>query len=385
MLILLFIECSQIENPNTHTINVSKALKSKQKINLSTISKNIEYVQLETNNDFIVGNAPRVFADDEFIIVVAYRQQYIFSRKTGAFIREIGNYGRNPEGYRNTRSNLVYDEVRKTIYASGWDDGIIEYSVSGDVLNTIMKPHEIAGIISFVRLDEAVFFASVKNIDGIQKQKLIQLNKEGKIIKSIPNTDYFINTKKVYSRGENEGWFYWIERQLLYKSCFNDTIFEVKNNSLRPKYIFSLGKFKLDYSKRELIDWKEFKDYFLIENVFESADYLFFTLNYNNQMRQGIYIKKKNTTIVADSENVETFYFNIGKYGFINDIDNFIQFYPQNLNQHNELIGLVQAYELKNWFSENPKKVASLPPCLQKIQNINENDNPVVMIAKLKE
>ena len=36
-------------------------------------------------------------------------------------------------------------------------------------------------------------------------------------------------------------------------------------------------------------------------------------------------------------------------------------------------------------FSENPEKASNLPPHLQKFRNINENDNPVVMIAKLKE
>jgi len=46
---------------------------------------------------------------------------------------------------------------------------------------------------------------------------------------------------------------------------------------------------------------------------------------------------------------------------------------------------VIDAFEIVNWFSNNPDKAAKLPSHLQKLRNIKETDNPVIMIAKLKE
>ncbi|MFV0265546.1 MAG: hypothetical protein ACK5HT_00260, partial [Draconibacterium sp.] len=71
--------------------------------------------------------------------------------------------------------------------------------------------------------------------------------------------------------------------------------------------------------------------------------------------------------------------------GIDNDVDAFLPFMFQSANQQNELVGLCEAYEVKSWFGENPGKAADLPAHLQKLKNLEENDNPVVMIVKLKE
>lgn len=387
MLVFLAIaKCRNIPESGIQKINVYEAYNNKQNIKLSNFSKGVEYIRLETNSKFIVGEAPRVFADDDFLVVISFRRQYVFDRKTGVFIREIGNYGRNPGGYAYTRFNLVYNESKRTVYAASWDNGIIEYSLDGTVLSKIKKPEQIPALASFVCLNDTEYVASVDNITGNQKEKLVWINKDGLVTRFIPNIDFFMdNPNSVTTRGETEGWFYWFEKKLFLQSCYNDTVFEVVNNSLTPKYKFELGKYKLDYSQRDFIKAKGWKNYFMIKGTFESENYLFFTLSYNNEERQGIYDKKQRKAQVSDSKNVELFYFANAQYGFTNDIDNFIQFAPTSINQSNEIVGLVEAYEVVNWFSENPEKAAQLPPQLQKLKNIKETDNPVVMIAKLKE
>ena len=54
-------------------------------------------------------------------------------------------------------------------------------------------------------------------------------------------------------------------------------------------------------------------------------------------------------------------------------------------NQNNEIVGYYDAYEVKLWFEENSDKESQLSPELQKLKNIKETDNPLVMIAKLKD
>ena len=60
-------------------------------------------------------------------------------------------------------------------------------------------------------------------------------------------------------------------------------------------------------------------------------------------------------------------------------------FRPQTLNENNELVGYVYPYQIKKWFDENPDKAAKLSPELKKLRTINDNDNPVLMLVKLKE
>jgi hypothetical protein len=55
------------------------------------------------------------------------------------------------------------------------------------------------------------------------------------------------------------------------------------------------------------------------------------------------------------------------------------------LNSEGELIGLIQANDLVNWIEKNPEKFKALNPGVQKLQNINITDNPVIVIAKYKQ
>lgn len=388
-ILILFVGMScDFHNPQKEIkkIELIKAFNKKQNIYLSTIAEKIEYIQLESAENFIVGNATRAFADDDYLVVISFRQQYIFNRKTGEFIREIGNYGRDSNGYRNTKFNLAYNEKKKTLYAAAWDNGIIEYSINGEVLNKIAKPNSINAYRSFTSINDSIYISYVPNYSGKDSVKLVTVNQKGELLSVMPNHNFFKdNPKRVSNWGDKEGWFIRFKEKLLLKELNSDTIFEIKGNTIYAKYIFNCGRYKPDYYNRDYVSDEELKDYFWVQNIFESAKFIFFTLSFNEELRAGIYDKKKNTAFIADSDTVDSFYYHWKKYGFINDFDNFIQFNPEYINSEGEIVGLIQAYELVNWFKNNPQKAAKLPPHLQKFKNIKETDNPIIMIAKLKE
>ena len=72
------------------------------------------------------------------------------------------------------------------------------------------------------------------------------------------------------------------------------------------------------------------------------------------------------------------------KSGIKNDIDGFIDLSFDYLNSDGELIGLIQANDLVNWIEKNNEKFKVLNPGLQKLHDINMTDNPIIVIAKLK-
>jgi hypothetical protein len=48
-------------------------------------------------------------------------------------------------------------------------------------------------------------------------------------------------------------------------------------------------------------------------------------------------------------------------------------------------MGYTDAWKVEQWFKDNPEKAAQLPPHLKKLESLTESDNPVVMIARMKE
>lgn len=80
--------------------------------------------------------------------------------------------------------------------------------------------------------------------------------------------------------------------------------------------------------------------------------------------------------------------------GLVNDIDNGLNFIPSYYfkNEDNEyLVSIIQPYEFKahilsDYFSTSTPKFPEKKKELEKLANsLNENDNPVLMLVKLKE
>jgi hypothetical protein len=147
---------------------------------------------------------------------------------------------------------------------------------------------------------------------------------------------------------------------------------------LQPKFVLHSGTTE-NANATEYTKNKGDVEYLPVENVFESNRFLFFKVrkqldNFESEDYYGFFDKTNQSTRV--SKNTE---------GIENDLDNFIPFKFISANQNNEIVSFLEAYEVKLWFEQNPGKAADLSPNLQKLKNIKENDNPVVMIAKLKE
>jgi hypothetical protein len=391
LLISFFIYgCQETKHSSSlEKIDLVTAYKNKQIINLSDIAQSVKYVQL-SSKDSLISSSERIFVDKEYIVVIAFKQQFLFDRLTGEFIREVGKKEKGPNGFNYTKYNLAYNEEKKTIYAGGWKGEVLEYTLDGYIKNTFRNHESNNMLTAFVWLNDSIYVSYVANFTGDEKSKLLFFNNNNhnnNIISTISTNDRFEKNPKLFRSwgGDKEGWFYRYNKQLFFKELFNDTIFEVNDHKLLPKYYFFSAAYKPLSERRNFISNKEMEDFYLIENIFESSKFVFFTLNFKGELRTGIYNKKKKNAIISDCENPNVFYKNKTYFGFNNDIDNFIQFCPHYMNESNEIVASVDAYEVINWFKDNPEKIAQLPQYLQKLQNIKETDNPIVMIAKLKE
>jgi hypothetical protein len=120
--------------------------------------------------------------------------------------------------------------------------------------------------------------------------------------------------------------------------------------------------------------------YIIQRSIFESKNYFFFLFDLNNQYYCLIYFKKDGTQLFID-----------GNKGFINDFDGGPNILPKTIKDDNTIVSWIEAYELKAYvaskaFKNSTPKYPEKKKELEELaNNLNENDNPVLMLVKLKE
>lgn len=371
-LVLLFgcYSDSKSKHSNIEVVDLEYAFNHREQIMLSEIANEIIYTPLETTKDCLLGRALRVFLNDEFIIAIAYRQIYLFDRYSGKFLFEIGKYGKEPDGYRNTIFVMPFNEKTNRIYAKGWQpNSYYEYSLSGKLENILFAPINTK---SFCKINDSISISYIRNYSGKENKRLIIFDENNNFNNILFNYSTFEKTNNVVS-WKGHGWFYMFDEKINFFELFNDTVYQVINQKISPKYVFHMGKYSPPYEEQSSIKFLNKKEnFFFINDLIESDNLLFFSTEHKSKHLSGFYSKVNNEAFISSSE------------GFQNDIDGFISFIPKSISNNKFLIGFSEAYKVHQWFKDNPQKAANLPEQLQKLKNIKETDNPVVMIVKLK-
>lgn len=355
-------------------IDIENGIENITTINCSEIINTIIYIPLSTEKESFFKKRPTVHTLDNNIILQTHVVCLIFNLETGKFKYRIGKKGQGPNEYRSTLRLLDYNN--KSVYFKGWGNYILEYNLNNELIRSIDIPFinvesENPSLPTQYGVLNNSIICYFSNIGGKEDKLLTAIHKENSnLLFIIPNKNIF-DTKRnrLYT---SEALFYDFNENLYFKEFYNDTIFEIANENLIPHFIFKAGKYLFPYEKR----WKfnpAFDEYIIDYRIFESLNAAFFHFLLGKKQLLGVYDKTKDRLKITDAE-----------FGVINDIDGFVNFYPVNSTSNNELIGIIDAYKIVQWFKENPEKITKLPPQLQKLKDIKETDNPVVMIAKLK-
>lgn len=354
---------------NVSVIDLTKLPVHENIVNLSHFASKITYLPLENSKDCLIGPGATFYVYDSLIICCAHRQILIFNSKTGIFERSIGEFGKGPKGFVNSWNSYVKDgEI--IIVALGWDYPFIEFSTNGDILTKFKLDRNSRNIAWLSDSFYAIYYNKVANYDTLRIQIFDSENK--KIITTYYDKRKFKDTP---GRTTNFGaFFYHFKNKLYIKEYFNDTVFQVTHNKLIPTIEFISGKYSPPFFDKHKFD---FVQYHNIQSIFETDYLVFFQLIFKKRVYFCCFDKRTNRVMIPNHQDSQ---FN----GFENDIDGFMQFYPLSISNRNELIGFLEPFEIRQWFDKNPEKSKMLPPHVQKLRNIQESDNPVLMLVKLK-
>jgi len=390
---ILMTSCSsQPPTGRITKIDIEQAFHKNADIFLSDFAEKIEYIPLETLRECVIGHTLRVFATDDYIVAIAFRQNYLFDRKTGKFIREIGRFGNGPNEYMATNFVMPFDENRLTVQCLNPQYNETVYDLEGNVNRTISRPEEDSN--RAVSLDENLFVTYKQNDTGNEPDKLLIFDEKGNIHKRFPNYHSYIRVPSEGSTFSGCVFYKWKNHVFFYEDCV-DTLFQVTIDEIISRYHFHLGKYHPPYSEKQNLPWPfgdpMYHNFFRFQTINETERFLFFSFRHrkgkNHRLGNnischffGFYDKALWITKISEVDQLE-------KTPVINDIDDFAPLYPffWSINQSEEMVAYMEAGDIEEWFKENPEKAKKIPDHLKRFSKLTSEDNPVVVIAKLKQ
>ncbi|WP_421977902.1 DUF4934 domain-containing protein [Roseivirga seohaensis] len=391
---VLTFSCSNEKESETGltTINLVEAYNNAAPINMSDFASDIEYIRLETSeNTFYKSIYLKSTLGDSMILMKSTDRISLFDRKTGTYLKDIGHKGDDPEGFSSALYALGVNVKNKTVYARGKRFDLYEYSLGdGLLVNTIPGPKveeldkaltsisfmDISLITSQGIIDDELGVGYFMNIKGNEPYKLVVYDFNGEVLKIYPNHQSYEKRKNGISIESAD--FHNYNNALFFKENFNDTVFNVGVDTLKPALVYELGEYSPPYTEQESMSIEQRKEYMFVRNTLQNSSFIFYNVAFKGMEAYGYYNRKTKEAKLSDPSTSNS------KTGFTNDIDNFVPFYPTSINEEGEMMGVITAEEVYEWFQNNPDKIASLPENLQALQNIEPEDNPVVMIAKLR-
>jgi hypothetical protein len=367
-------DSTQQLNSSLYKIDLSgDAIDEFESPKLSTFFNEIEYIKLETSEKSFVKGNPEIYVSQQYIYTVAFRQILQFDRKDGRFVKELGHYGFDPEGYIATLPN-TYPFSTDDLFVS---TGKYIKSISGidNRLETVAK--SIQGTFGFAVLDSNTFVSYIGNYDCNEKNRLIVYSKDGTEKIKFPNhLSCEKRDKSTFSIDLSEGQFHYLNSDVLFKESYNDTIFRVTTEKLIPHAHFYLGNKGIPYAEKENVGSRDKWDKVIVTNTFESVDYVFFTYSFKNTSFSGVFDKKKRVSYIPEKKAEQN--------GIVDDINGFIDFKPLTMNKENEVVSYYYPEDILEWFEERDDN-QNIPESLKNLKTVKSEDNPIIAIVKLKE
>lgn len=345
----------------------------------SQFVEDIEFVPLEITDDCLLDEfLKKIVVTKEFIFVYDYNLCYRFDRK-GKFLNKIGARGNGPGEYVKAMS-ISIDTINKWVYMSdNWQYKFVKYDYSGKHLEDIK--HKRSDARSIYSLKPFDFLVDNQFYQFAEKGERFCFyyysEKQKKFISKI-SCDYPYSIPKMsicqpiaYRHKEN----------LYTKDFWCDTIYRVVDPyHLESVAIIDRGKFEdYKYDDKSLTTGKEDNRHRMvlgINRIEETDRYLLMA----SHQGFAIHDKKSKMTYAGDSDEnklcvVDDLY---GGPGFRGD------HFPSCV-QGNEYYTFRHAYEfIEKGKGKHGITDARYDAYCKMVEGLNSEDNPVIMIVKLK-
>jgi hypothetical protein len=381
-------------------------------LNLSMVADSLEYIPLETLSESLIDLMGNVALTEEFIFLRTTRRILKFSRD-GKYLSDISSQGRGPGEYPGLRNFSIDKDNERVFIYPNWVRELLIYNFDNKYLGKIPlfdSYFDLAMSIDFAGNDH--FIASGVGLwpgEFSEEMFLIALlDSTGKIIEKVDSplmqsADY-LNNKNIIYPGTGAPSYH--DSLALSIGWGSDTIYAKSHHGIEPRYILNFGRYdapfeiKYGYSsdtdELRRIYGKRYGYIWVIRAPIETRDYLFLQFSFNDNLYLAAYSKQSGQTLVFREKGTVrsgvvdySRRHNIESFGFKNDLDGGLNFYPRwtNLNS-NVWITSYNAFELISSLDEirerDPENLQRHKRLIELIEKLDENDNPVLVVAHLK-
>jgi hypothetical protein len=382
--ILFFLSC-KAQKDEYYEINPLKF--SEEKFVLSDIATNIQYIPLD--NAFPIGLIYTIKANNNSFFLSTKDEGIIQFDWNGNFIHKIAKKGNGPDEYKYGMQ-FTFDEKSRYIYVVDFKK-IKVYDSSGEFLKDIPTTKYFSGAAGGIEVLGNYLFLSDFGTYGKFKYCWIIIDTLGNLVSTkrslMQSTGYVV-----------EGDIYKYHNNLYYYNMLNDTIFSISPNlKISTAYLFAKGEHRWPKNGIEIksINANRLLDIFRIGKMFESKNYIFLVYGYKTRSAFLAIEKRTKRNCQSYTEVNKKYVKSIPR--IINDFDEGLDINIEptidyfKINNSDYIICFINPFELKahvltDKFNNSIPKYPEKKKALEKLANsLDENDNPVLMLVKLKD
>lgn len=374
LLVMLITSCDN-KSPSLFEFDPRNVIE--KDISLNEIADDIFYIPLDNiypisliYNYYFIDNSIYLSSKDIGIM--------IFSRE-GKMQKKIGTIGRGPgEYYRHTK--FTVDNIKGTIYIQDSDNIIKVYSKNGEFLRNISFK-EYSGNIDLAKFYSSRLFLFNYLQFGDSKYNWIIIDTLGNVIKTKERT-----LPIFWSNWGAESGTYFFKDDLIYWNSYNDTVYRITSDlNSETSFLISPGEYRLPQTQFD--PQQKLSQYMLLKSIFETNKFWVIYYFFNKKKTMAIIEKKTRKSYMICWETSEY-------GGIINNLDGGTKFFPTYYyteNNREYMVGLIEPFQLKTQISSEefinstPKYPEKKKELIKLAESLNESDNPVLMLVRLKE
>ena len=388
---------NNVETPTAKTfyeIDLSKNFTGSNCNNmlLSDIVEDVEYVQLETTDNVLLECYPKaryaINQNDIYALnIYGAEELFRFDRATGKFISSIGQIGQGPKDMMNPSD--IY-AGKDDIYVSS-SNHIYIYNKDGQHIKTIPAERSSS---TFSVINDKYFICHPRqrthlSTGEFDKWTAVSVTDfEGNILSTKVDTLKGVTGSILSLDYKPQRWYY--NGQLNFYNEPDDMVYAVTEKGITPRYRFTLGSNKWPVSTDPMA--KEHVQYVYFRSFKETSDYLYIYWNQNQKAYFARFDKNTHKLDIQEQESFKGRIWQLYAYGPKNDIDGCGSYFGPSETLEDKTGSIL--------FEINPNNIDRVREALEKAENVKfpekrqqllkmlderkEDDNPILVIYKLK-